>query len=133
VHDDQSVLSGDASIWNGSLTAMDWDDATDRDTGWSAATSSARTNRAMGHYGAPSRPTVDLLTDIEHYGGNRQITAAQRAAFRADLRYWHTAIVVVSADAPHHDELRYALKQLTGQPARQVPGAVLWDVGALSG
>jgi hypothetical protein len=44
---------------------------------------------------------------------NRQITAAQRAAFRADLRYWHTAIVVLSPYAPHYDELRYVLSQLT--------------------
>ena len=30
--------------------------------------------------------------------------------------------VVLGPDAPHHDQLRYVLDQLTGQPARQVPG-----------
>jgi hypothetical protein len=30
---------------------------------------------------------------------------------------------------PHYDELRYALNQLTGQPARQVQGVLLRDVG----
>ena len=88
--------------------------------------------QGRGFFGGPDRPTVDLLTAIERYGGNRRITDAQRTAFRADLRYWHTAIVVLSPDTPHHDALRYALGQLTGQPARQVPGALLWDVRALS-
>ena len=71
--------------------------------------------------------------DEEHVpglgGGTRQITAAQRAAFRADLRYWHTAIVVLSPYAPHYADLRNALNQLTGEPARQVQGVLLWDVG----
>ena len=49
------------------------------------------------------------------------------------LRYWHTAIVVLSPDAPYHDQLVYALNQLTGQPARQVQGVLLWDVRAQSG
>ena len=44
------------------------------------------------------------------------------AAFRADLRYWHTAIVVLSPYAPHYDDLRNALNQLTGEPVRQVQG-----------
>jgi hypothetical protein len=92
-----------------------------------------RDDHGRGAYGVPGRPTSVLLTDIVRYGGTRQITAAQRAAFRADLRYWHTAIVVLSPYAPHYDELRHALDQLTGEPARQVQGVVLWDVGKLAG
>ena len=133
VHDDQSVLSGNASVWNGSLTAMGWDDATGQEYRMVGGYFLGPDEHGKGAYGAPIRPTVALLTDIVHYGGNRQITDAQRAAFRADLRYWHTAIVVLTPNAPHHDELRYALNQLTGQPARQVQGALLWDVRALSG
>ncbi len=133
VHDDQSVLSGDASIWRGSLTAMDWDDATGQGYRMVRGYFLGPDEQGNGVYGASSRPTVDLLTTIKHDGVYPQITNAQRAAFRVDLRYWHTAIVVLSPDAPHHDELRYALNQLTGQSARQVPGALLWDVRALSG
>ena len=60
-----------------------------------------------------------------------QQAAPERSADRLvpDLRYWHTAIVVLSPYAPHHDELRSALDQLTGEPARQVQGVFLWDVG----
>jgi hypothetical protein len=33
-------------------------------------------------FAAPGRPTTVLLTNIVRFGGTRQITAAQRAAFR---------------------------------------------------
>ena len=86
-----------------------------------------------GNYGPPLRPTDVLLIDIVEYGASTRITAAQRAAFRADVRYWDAAIVVLGPHAPDHNQLRYVLDQLTGQPARQVPGALLWDVAAVSG
>jgi hypothetical protein len=133
VHGDQSVLSGDPGPWGGWFTAMDWDDATGQEYRMVGGYFLGPDQQGNGAYGAPSRPTIDLLRAVMYYRGNRRITAGQRAAFRADLRYWHTAIVVLSPDAPDHDELRYALNQLTGQSARQVPGALLWDVGALSG
>ena len=84
---------------------------------------------AAGHLWRPGPPDHRPAHRHLRYGGTRQITAAQRAAFRAGLRYWHTAIVVLSPYAPHYDDLRYALNQLTGQPARQVQGVLLWDVG----
>jgi hypothetical protein len=132
VHDDQSVLSGDPSPWGSWFTAMDWDDATGQGYRMVGGYFLGPDQQGNGSYGAPTRPTIDLLRAIMYHRGNRRITAAQRTAFRADLRYWDTAIVVLSPDAPDHDELRYALDQLTGQPARQVPGALLWDVPALS-
>jgi hypothetical protein len=88
---------------------------------------------ASGNYGPPLRPTAELLINIVQYGASTRITAAQRAAFRADVRYWHAAIVVLSPAAPHYDQLRNVLDQLTGRPAQRVPGALLWDVRTLSG
>ena len=67
------------------------------------------------------------------YGASTRITAAQRAAFRADVRYWHAAIVVLGPAAPHYEQLRNVLDRLTGRLARQVPGALLWDVRTLPG
>ena len=133
VQDDQSVLSGDATVWRAAFAAMDWDDATGQGYRMVGGYFLGPDEHGKGIYGAPNRPTVDLLTYIVHHGGNRKVTDAQRAVFRADLRYWHTAIVVLGPDTPHHDELRSALNQLTGQSARQVPGALLWDVRAPSG
>jgi hypothetical protein len=40
---------------------------------------------------------------------------------------------VLSPQAPHYDQLRTVLDRLTGEAARQVPGAVLWDVRTPSG
>jgi hypothetical protein len=128
----ESVLSGDVT-WDGEIIEMDWDNATGHGYRMVGGYFLGPQEHGQGNYDAPPRPTVDLLASIASYGGNRQVTSAQRAAFRADLRYWHTAIVVLSPDAPHYDQLRNALNQLTGEPARQVPGVLLWDVQALSG
>ncbi|MGH3283417.1 MAG: hypothetical protein ACRDPD_01810 [Streptosporangiaceae bacterium] len=129
VPDGQSVLSGDPSGGSASFTAMGWDNATGQGYRMVGGYFLAPDEHGRGTYGAPDLPTTVLLTGIARYGGTRQVNAAQRAAFRTDLRYWRTAIVVLSPYAPHHDELRYALNQLTGQPARQVQGVLLWDVG----
>ncbi len=128
VHDGQSVLSGNPSGGSAAFTAMGWDNATGQGYRVVGGYFLVPDAHGRGAYGGPGRPTTILLTGIVRHGGNRQITAAQRAAFRADLRYWHTAIVVLSPHAPHHDELRSALNQLTGQPGRQVQGVLLWDV-----
>jgi hypothetical protein len=125
---DQSVFAVDSVFWVGSFTTMGWDDATWQDYKMVGGYFLGPFPDGTGNYGPPLRPTAELLIDIVEYGASTRITAAQRAAFRADLRYWHAAIVVLGPDAPHHDQLRYVLNQLTGQPARQVPGALLWDV-----
>jgi hypothetical protein len=129
VHDGQSVLSGDPSGGSAAFTAMRWDNATGQGYRMVGGYFLVPDEHGRGAYGALRRPTTALLTNIVRYGGTRQITAAQRAAFRADLRYWHTAIVVLSPYAPHYDDLRNALNQLTGEPAGQVQGVLLWDVG----
>jgi len=127
------VLNGDGYYWSGAFPAMDWDDATGQAYRMVSGYFLGPGVDGRGIYGPPSRPTVDLLTDIAFYGQNSRITGALRAAFRADLRYWDTAIIVLTPQAPRHDQLLRALDQLTGQPARPVPGALLWDVRALSG
>ena len=133
VQDDQSVFAVDAVFWVGSFTTMDWDDATGQEYRMVGGYFLGPFEHGLGNYGPPERPTFELLINIVYYGASSHITGTQRAAFRADLRYWRTAIVVLGPHAPHHAQLRYVLNQLTGQPARQVPGVLLWDVRALSG
>ena len=132
MHDDQSVFAVDAVFWVGSFTTMSWDDATGQDYRMVGGYFLGPQENGQGNYGPPDRPTFELLMNIVYYGASTRITSAQRAAFRADLRYWRTAIVVLGPDAPHHAQLRYVLNQLTGQPARQVPGVLLWDVRAVA-
>jgi hypothetical protein len=133
VHDDQSVFAVDSVFWTGSFTTMGWDNATGQEYRMVGGYFLGPFAHGRGNYGPPLRPTAELLINIVDYGASSRITAAQRAAFGADLRYWQTAIVVLSPAAPHYDQLRHVLDQLTGQPARQVPGALLWDVRPLSG
>jgi hypothetical protein len=133
VPDDQSVFAVDSIFWTGSFTTMDWDNATGQEYRMVGGYFLGPFEHGRGNYGPPLRPTAQLLINIVDYGASSRITAAQRAAFRADLRHWHAAIVVLSPAAPHHDQLRYVLDQLTGRPARQVPGVLLWDVRTLSG
>ncbi len=132
VHGDQSVFAVDAVFWTGSFTTMGWDDATGQDYRMVGGYFLGPQVNGQGNYGPPDRPTFELLINIVSYGVSSHITGAERAAFRADLRYWHTAIVVLGPDAPHHAQLRSVLNQLTGRPARQVPGVLLWDVGAVA-
>ena len=132
VDDDQSVFVVDAVFWTGSFATMGWDNATGQEYRMVGGYFLGPHEDGRGDYGPALRPTAELLINIVDYGASTRITAAQRAAFRADERYWDAAIVVLGPDAPHHDQLRYVIDQLTGQPARQVPGALLWDVGALS-
>ncbi len=133
VDDDQSVFAVDSVFWTGSFTTMGWDNATGQGYRMVGGYFLGPFEHDLGNYGPPLRPTAELLINIVDYGASTRITAAQRAAFRADLRYWHAAIVVLSPAAPHYDQLRYVLSQLTGRAARQVPGVLLWDVRTLSG
>ena len=54
---------------------------------------------------------------------------ADRLGWMSAFSTAEAAIVVLGPYAPHYDELRNALNQLTGEPARQVQGVLLWDVG----
>jgi hypothetical protein len=128
VPDDQSVFVVDSVFWTGSFITMGWDNATGQDYRMVGGYFLGPQQNGQGNYGPPLRPTAELLINIVNYGASTRITAAQRTAFRADLRYWHAAIVVLGPDAPHHNQLRHVLNQLSGQSARQVPGALLWDV-----
>jgi hypothetical protein len=133
VPDDESVFAVDSVFWIGSFRTMDWDNATGQEYRMVGGYFLGPFPSSSGNYGPPLRPTAELLINIVQYGASTRITAAQRAAFRADVRYWHTAIVVLSPAAPDHDRLRNVLDRLTGHRARQVPGALLWDVRTLSG
>ncbi len=131
VSGDQSVFIVDSVFWVGSFSTMSWDNATGQGFRMVGGYFLGPFPHAPGNYGPPRRPTTELLINVAQYGASTRITAAQRAAFRADVQYWDAAIVVLSPRAPHYDQLRRVMNQLTGQPARQVPGAVVWDVRAL--
>jgi hypothetical protein len=70
--------------------------------------------------GPPARALDRLL------GAPRPVTAADRAEARADLAYWHTAIILAAPD-PAYAAQRTLLTDLFG-PGRFTGGVWLWDV-----
>jgi hypothetical protein len=130
---DQSVFAVDSLSWTGTFTTMDWDNATGQDYRMVGGYFLGPFPGGQGNYGPPFRPSQVLLYNVVKYGVHTRITAAQRAAFRADVRYWDAAIVVLTPATPHYDLLRRVLDELTGRAGQQVPGALVWDVRNLGG
>ncbi|WP_240742394.1 hypothetical protein [Micromonospora zingiberis] len=82
-------------------------------------------------WGAPDRPTSVLLRRVADTGELPSITDADRRQAVADLRHWRAA-VVVQGDLHHGDPVRRTVEALLG-PARQLDGALVWDVRPLVG
>jgi hypothetical protein len=111
---DQSVLSADTSVWYGGITAMRWANATDQGYRMVGGYFLGPDEAGKGRYGAPDRPTGALLGGVAEGNGIPAIGPAEQEQARADARFWHLAIVVLAADAPHHDDLQETLDQLYG-------------------
>ncbi len=124
---DQSVLSADTTVWFGGVTAMHWGNAAGDGYRMVGGYFLGPDVTGKGQYGTQERPTASLLGNIVYNGAVPPIGPAEQAQARADLRFWHTAIIVLAPDAPHHDELRDTLDQLVG-PAQEVDDVLLWDV-----
>jgi hypothetical protein len=83
--------------------------------------------------GPRPRPTSALLTAIARNGATPVITAADRAAARADLTYWRAGLVVLPDPTPgidhawvrRHDQLLHIGTELFGPPTR-VSDVWLW-------
>ncbi|GIJ20320.1 hypothetical protein [Micromonospora lutea] len=80
-------------------------------------------------WGAPDRPTSLLLRRVADTGEVPPITEADRRQAVADLRHWRAA-VVVQGGLHHGDPVRRTVEALLG-PAREVDGALIWDVRPL--
>lgn len=84
-----------------------------------------------GRIGPVPRPTDALLLTVAETGRVPAITDADRAAARADLRYWRVEAVVLADRAHgakfpvHVDALRQAATELLGSP-RRVDDVWLW-------
>jgi hypothetical protein len=81
-----------------------------------------------GSWNAPRRFTSDLTNQILAYGQQPLISAADRQAFAADLRFWRAAVVVLVPGAPHEDVLQATFTMLFGRAPRLVGGVELWSV-----
>ncbi|WP_433532115.1 hypothetical protein ACQPYA_08740 [Micromonospora sp. CA-263727] len=82
-------------------------------------------------WGAPDRPTSVLLRRVANSGEVPPITDADRRQAVADLRHWRAA-VVVQGGLHQGDPVRRTVEALLG-PAREIDGALVWDVRPLVG
>ncbi len=82
---------------------------------------------ATARFGAPRRPTAQLLFEVATTGRARGFSEVNRRAAHADLRFWRAAIVVLAVNEPRADVLRATVEALLG-PAELVEDVWLWDV-----
>jgi hypothetical protein len=79
-----------------------------------------------GSWHAPPRFTSDLLWRVGRYGRVPVVTAADRAAFAADLRFWRAGVVVLVPHARNEAQLRATLIELFGRPPQRIGGVDVW-------
>ncbi|MFG2008078.1 hypothetical protein ACGFNF_03265 [Micromonospora sp. NPDC048868] len=82
-------------------------------------------------WGAPDRPTAELLRRVAETGEVPVVTDEHRRQAVEDLRHWRAALVV-QGGLHHGDPVRRTLDALLG-PGREVAGAHVWDVRPLVG
>ncbi|MEU4778185.1 hypothetical protein [Micromonospora sp. NPDC023633] len=82
-------------------------------------------------WGAPDRPTAELLRRVAETGEVPVVTDEHRRQAVEDLRHWRAA-VVVQGGLHHGDPVRRTVDALLG-PGREVAGAHVWDVRPLLG
>jgi hypothetical protein len=79
-----------------------------------------------GSWHAAPRFSSELLWRVGRYGRVPAITAADRAAFAADLRFWRAGVVVLVPHARNEAQLRATLGELFGRPPQRIGGVDLW-------
>jgi hypothetical protein len=79
-------------------------------------------------FGAPKRRTSILLDTVQNTGKVPQVRAADRAAARADLRYWRASAVVLQPGSRNAAALWEATTELVGFSPVLTGGVWLWDV-----
>jgi len=80
-----------------------------------------------GRFGPDPRPSDLILNDAYTTGQVPAITDADRAQFREDLRYWHTAVILFLPGKNGTPALRTTVEQLIGRPPEQAGTVSIWD------
>jgi len=80
-----------------------------------------------GWYGAPVRPTTELLYKAWQKGEVPAVTDADRQRARDDLAFWKAGTIVLGPGHTHQAELLKTAEALFG-PGRQVDDVWVWDL-----
>jgi hypothetical protein len=93
------------------------------------AVNPAQPGKLGAMYGAPDRPTVDLLEYAWSTGKVPVISPGSRRTAQVDLRYWRAAVVIL-APQTNEEALWKTVSQLLGAQPTWVDGVWLWTVPA---
>src|SRR5262249_291424 len=80
-----------------------------------------------GRVGPDPRPGDLILNEAYTAGRTPSVTNADRAQFREDVRYWHTAVIVFLPGTNATPALRSTVEQLIGRPPQQQGTVYIWD------
>lgn len=81
-------------------------------------------------FGAPDRPTGELLRNVWVFGKLPQVTAKEREQAVTDLRFWQADIMVLGPEL-YRAELRETVTALLGREPIEIGGVLVWPVGDL--
>jgi hypothetical protein len=77
---------------------------------------------------APDRPTATLLGEVYASQVPAVVHRANRTEAIVDLRYWHTAVIVLPPATHGEEALRETISDLVGSKPKYEGGAWVWDV-----
>ena len=81
----------------------------------------------VANFGPSHRPTGHMFRHVAATGETIAVTDAIRHQFEIDLIYWRADLLVLSR-THNRDQLRTLIDDLTGTPAAEVNGVLIWDV-----
>ncbi len=84
--------------------------------------------KGRGQFGTRLRYGGRLLVGAWRSPQPPQLSPADRALVRDELRYWRTSVVVLPLDHPRYARLRATVAAILGDPGRQVGDVWLWDI-----
>ncbi|GAA3449144.1 glycosyl transferase [Dactylosporangium matsuzakiense] len=90
----------------------------------------------FAHFGPGYRDTVLFLNRVIQMRTSPNVTEADRAAIRADIRHWKATNLVMPVGYYNEKVLRETIDKLVAPdaaPAQVVDGVYLWDVRSISG
>jgi hypothetical protein len=87
----------------------------------------------VGQFGPQWRNTMLVMGAVGDNTWTLPDDTSYQAGAVTDLKYWHTAIIVLTSDQPYADKVKTTIDTLLGISGKQVGDVWLWDVRSISG
>ncbi len=98
-----------------------------------AAAAPGQTTAPVGTYGPQWRTTMLVMGSVGAGSWSLpQDDSFYQTSVLPDLKYWHTAIIVLAPGVSNYEASKDAITRLLGIPGKQVDDVWLWDVRSLT-